>query len=373
MKKFLLVFFLFLNCSVITKAQAYTGNLYDFFDFHQPDARSEALGKTQVVLYGNPLSSYNNPASSSFSEGLNVEYSHLDPQLLFAIGAASYDAYGISYNSKKYGAIAFNAHYFSGATFGYSYPPFYDYIKHFSPTISDYSFNYSYMPVNNLSVGININYFREDKLISSMATAWSFDLGLLKKITFNNSTNTQNIFLGVDIFNVANNKIKFDSDQTSAYYINNGVMPGLQECPLKLTLPSNLRIGASYDYETKLQLAGFKIFKMMAATEYSDLINAKLFTTIKTGAEFTFLETLKLRIGYYNEKVFDDPTLWNKENLSEFTYGAGVNIPIQRVINSNFPVSLQFDYSSSKNTTFSALRKSDKRYSVFNLNLNVGI
>ena len=94
----------------------------------------------------------------------------------------------------------------------------------------------------------------------------------------------------------------------------------------KRRLPSTLKIGASYDYETKLQLSGFKIFKIMASAEYNDMLNSGLYTYDKLGAEFTFLETLKLRLGYYKEKINEN------SGLAHLTSISGIHVSIFFII-----------------------------------------
>jgi hypothetical protein len=358
MKKSLFVLSLFVISSVLINAQVYRGDYQTFFDYEQPDARSEAMGKTQVTLYGNPMSSLYNPASSSFSEGLNVEYTHLDPQFVEEINGLKFNTFGISYNSKKYGAISFGARIFDEGSFAAN-----DWNTY------NYALNYSYMPINDLSIGVNINYFR-DSFTDIVSTAWYWDLGLLKRIPLNTETSSQNIFIGASFLNVGNNEGRYTANDI--VYRSDGTYSKV-EFTEKTPLPSTLKIGVSYDYETKLQLSGFKIFKIMAAAEYSDMLNSGLYTYDKLGAEFTFLETVKLRLGYYNEKINENSTSDNKENLSEFTYGFGINVPVQKIINSKIPISLQFDYASLKAPSYSDIYSTDKHYSVFNLNLNVGI
>jgi hypothetical protein len=359
MKNLSLVFSLILISSVLVNAQVYRGDYQVFFDYERPDARSEAMGKTQVTLYGSPSSSLYNPASSSFSDGLNVEYTHLDQQHIEYINGAKYYTYGASFNSKKYGAVAFDLHYYDQSN-----PMWSDW------ELYNYTLNYSYMPINDLSIGININYFR-DNYMGTLTTACYWDLGLLRRISINTETSSQDIFIGASFLNVGNNQASHTVDG----FIDqaSGLIDQRVELTEELALPSVLKVGVSYDYETKLQLSGFKIFKIMASAEYSDMLNSGLYSYDKLGAEFTVLEALKLRLGYYKEKINGNSDNGNKENLSEFTYGFGVNVPVQKIFNTKYPVSLQFDYASLKAPSYSDIHSTDKHYSVFNLILNVGI
>jgi hypothetical protein len=369
MKNIFFLISLFFFGSVSVSAQVYRGNLYEFFDNQQPDARSEALGKIQATLYGSPSTSFYNPASSSFSEGLNVQFSNLHPQYYEELDGLKYNTYGISYNSKKYGAIAFSLRYLNYGDFKCTTADDPDVVFTESDKWYNYTLNYSYMPISDLSVGLNINYFRRD-FFNPIEKGWYFDLGILKRIAFDNEASTQNIFIGASCSNIGNSEVKYDDNEI---YFNPDGSTSLQKVSMKEPLPSNLRIGASYDYETKLRLSGFKIFKAMLSTEYSDLVNSKSYTTIKAGAEFTFLEIIQLRLGYYNEKIYNNWFYENKKNLSEFTYGAGINIPIQKIFDTNIPVALQFDYANLRTPKTNVNFNIDKNYSVFNLNLNVGI
>jgi len=365
-------FFLFVTAalvfSTLCNAQIYNGKYFNFFDYQQPDARSEAMGKVQTTLTGNPLTSAYNAASTSFSCGLNADFSHVKPRstAIEENGNTSYNNYGASYNSGQYGAIAFGYRNFSvngmkvilGAPYTSS-----ALLIITDVYFSNYNLNYSYRIMKNLSMGITYNYIKMDNY-SYKANVYYFDLGVMEKIPFESESNSQNIIIGASLTNFTNNQLKPTYKFIQYYSINNSYYP----------LPSELKLGTAYTYETKLRINDHKLFRIMAAAEYRDMVNSSTFSTAKLGTELTFAEMLNIRFGYYYEdfKTLDyTPDI--KKKLSEFTYGLGINLPLNKLLHFNMPVTLQVDYANLKAPVFSNRPGEDlsKRYSPINFNLNM--
>lgn len=349
--------------SGILQAQTYEGVYHGYYNYQQPDARSEAMGKVNVMLYGSSADAIYNPAASSFTEGINANISLLTPKYYIDMSESKHNLYGVSYNSKKYGAASFNYRYY---TIGYLNPilnknPLYNGDKN-KPEIYNYSFNYSYMLYRDFSVGFNVNYFEDKQIVDAKGTAWYFDLGLMKRITGDKELYKHSIMIGGSITNITNAQVDLKLTNTTA-----------EESIGKVTLPSELKLGAAYEYENKLQLAGFTIFKGMATAEYCDIINAELFTSEKFGAELTLMEMLKVRLGYYYERINHDSRFNNKEYLSEFTYGFGLVLPVAKISGMNIPVTFQLDYANLKAPSYNSLNKIDKNFSPMNFNVKIDL
>lgn len=377
--KALQVIILFSVFTCLMNAQQYNGEYYTFFDYQQPDARSEALGKMQVVLLGSPISATYNPASSAFSEGLNVQYNYLNSRYFYSGLDPKQCTYGISYNSKKKMAIAFNVQSYSDGEYintvrdvntpsGYrSYG--------FTPKRYKYSINSSYMAAKDFSFGLNINYFEDNYRENGKTGAWFFDLGLLKRFRFEYETEVHNLIIGASVTNVTYSQISVVPIMYAAKSIYTP-QPTAIEKPGSVSdvrmsestsLPTNYRIGASYDYETKLQISGYRIFKVLALGEFSYIAKSNMYTTLKGGAELTFFEMLKLRMGYYSEKVSDSPNNeLMKEYISQFTYGLGIYLPFKKIFNVNIPFSFQFDFASLEALSGYNNYSIDKNYNVYN-------
>lgn len=371
-----MVFFLLLSIASVLYSQKYERAFNQVFDFQQPDAVSEAMGKVQVVQTGSPVSAIYNPASSSFSKGLSIHYTYLEPYSIVFGTDPKKNSFSISYNTHKYGAISFTTQYFSNGTFhttqrdtaspkGYS-----DY--QYTPTASRYCFNYSYSIPEYFSIGLNANCLEEKSIGGKSQTAWFFDFGLMKNIVFENAKYKQNILAGASISNFTNKKV---DNLLMIYIIENGLASHtFANTDVKTYLPTYYRFGASYEFETKLELAGYRIFKAKAAAEYSFVGKLDYYQTIKTGAELTFMEMLRLRIGYYNEKIGDENSdIWYKDYLSQFTYGVGLNLPIHKLLHTQLPVNLQFDFSANKALSEYKTNPEDKICYIYNFGLNIGI
>ena len=362
MRKISFGFIYIITLSVCAFAQTYKGEYSFIYDFQQPDARSEAMGKLQGALYDSPLSSLYNPASSSFACGLNLSYNHLQPKFSLGSNDSKHDVFSAGYNFHKYGAAAFSFRQFSFGKVIFTNMEHPDGTgEYFIPEIFNYTFNYSYSPFRDLSVGFNLNYFVDKQVINKSPTAWIYDFGIMKLFRQNTETSSSNIILSGSISNITNSEIKYNSE----YYLT------AMEHVFKNYLPSELRIGAAYEYENKLQLSGFEIIKAMLACEYNDPVNSKLFTTYKAGVEITLLELLKLRMGYYNEKINDNSVNNNIESLSEFTYGFGLNLPLNKITARRIPIDIQFDYVNLPIPIYNSSFKIDKDYSAISLNAKI--
>lgn len=361
MKKNLFLLVIFFAASALINAQTYNSDYLPFYNYQQPDARSEAMGKAQVNLHGNPLSSTYNAASGSFSEGINAEFTQLNPKYNIKPNDSRYNTYGLSYNTKKYGAFAFDVQRFSYGEFSKYGPSSPVPEKKYTAAMTNYMLNYSNMIYENLSIGINANYVY-DNFEDLGNSAWLFDIGTMKKFTLNSETNIQNIFISASCSNITNTELKMQETYVSAEELIN-----------KKYFPSDFRIGVSYEYENKLQLSGFRILKVLVSAEYNDLLNSKFYTSQKAGAEVSFLEMLQLRLGYYHEYINDNTDEGNKENLSELTYGLGIYLPLRKIFNVQIPLSLQFDYASLPAPSYNERMEIKDNYPVFNLKLNLSI
>ena len=162
MKKFLFLLVISFATSSLIKAQTFNGDYLPFYNYQQPDARSQAMGRAQVNLYGTPLSSTYNAASSSFSEGLNAEFTQLYPKYKITSNEPRYNTYGLSYNTKKYGAISFNVQRFSYGELFKFHPLIFQITEKFTSIMTNYTFNYSKMVFDNFSFGVNVNYITDN-------------------------------------------------------------------------------------------------------------------------------------------------------------------------------------------------------------------
>ncbi|MDP4176304.1 MAG: hypothetical protein Q8933_20150, partial [Bacteroidota bacterium] len=108
---------------------------------------------------------------------------------------------------------------------------------------------------------------------------------------------------------------------------------------------------------------------ILLSAEYFDLLNSKLYTQYRLGSEVTLLEILKLRGGWYTEKI-SDVNIFNHERISQATYGLGLEIPFSRLSIFNLPVKISFDYTSLPAPDYGFNSSTDKHSPVYSLSIN---
>jgi len=62
-------------------------------------------------------------------------------------------------------------------------------------------------------------------------------------------------------------------------------------------------------------------------------MNYKYKTRFSLGSQFGLNDYIKLRIGYFIQNNNDFNIATNKSTISDFTYGAGANIPLSKFMN----------------------------------------
>jgi hypothetical protein len=82
-----------------------------------------------------------------------------------------------------------------------------------------------------------------------------------------------------------------------------------------------------------------------------------------------FLEILSVRVGYYQESQddYDSPAM-NANELSEFTYGLGLQIPLDKL--TKIPLKINFDYASLPQPSFTKSQPSFENFSTYTLRVN---
>lgn len=357
MKKSLALLCVLFFFSISLNAQVYKGDQQMLFLLNQPNARAEAMGKGNAALFGSPFMSFYNPAASSFSEDVTVEVSHLEfnvpwdytPVLSFPLHGtkSNYDTYGAGLNFGKYGAVSLHyLHYYFRTKF-YNYSGIL-----FTPSANILMLNYSYPVLKGLSAGINVRY-QQDSIAGTSSKGWMADFGLLKHLSIESATIRQNIYFGLSFSNIFNAKMTNKDRLNMDYY-----------------LPSIMRLAGAYELQPQNAYSGWKLFKGLFTAEYFDLMNSKFWTQFHFGAEITLMEMIKLRGGWFTQKIqtlnFND-----KPEIDEFTYGFGLNLPVRRF--SGLPLNINFDHTSLPFPNYGQIQYVGKDCPVYTLNVSYGI
>jgi len=334
MKK-LIILLSFLLYNVIF-AQQYNDFAREIFFGRLPSAKSEAMGRIVTLNLDPYFVSQSNPANLLSTKGVAVFYSN--SSTFYGYNDASYHYAGISYNTQKFGAIAFNLLLFnSGATIfipqgGVSFNnPFEE--KRFL-----YTLTYSNKIKDWFSLGINANLFVADFGEGQMYSDSFFELGLSRDFNLiKKSEIKDDLTVGTQIKNIFNQSFTaIDEAQSDAF-------------------PSIFRIGISNQLEY-FDLDIYKIAYLLGFTiafEYQDLLNSGKRTAYKTGGELALLDIAFLRGGYYSETKFNYG-INSTDKLEEFTYGFGLKLDFEKYIANNFPLILLFDFVSLAQPTYTA-------------------
>ncbi len=105
--------------------------------------------------------------------------------------------------------------------------------------------------------------------------------------------------------------------------------------------------------------------------EYHDLLNSAYHTAIRTGAEFSYLEMIYVRLGSYKENKDDYGfSESNKNTLSDFTYGLGIELPIEGLTDAETSLVVKLDFAKMKQPGSSKLFDNWENFSVYNLSAN---
>ncbi len=326
--------------------------LNEFFFGRKPSARAESLGKGYSSIDGDLATIFYNPAGTATLQGVEIYTSFASPY--YYLNKANYSFISAGYNFNKYLTIGISRNHFTaGKQF--------DIINsegnviidnaNFAPSL--YSLNISSQPLKNFFIGVNVNWLSwqitDDKAIKSLY----FDFGIIKKIKFGQRETTHhsvNIGASIANFNFARMKSKF-----SGYEIN-------------AAIPVVSRFGANYQFHwnKKLLIDTLNTFRFMFQTDYQLLLNSDYYNGFHSGMEFTILEMLSLRIGYYIENqasYYDSPTHGNM--ISEFTYGLGLQMPLNKL--TKIPMIINFDYTSLPQSEYLNTQISWPNFSTFTL------
>jgi len=346
-----------------TFSQNYNGVFPEFFLGRQPSARAEAMGRGLSAVTGDPLSYYYNPAGMASLKGLNVNASFAGP--FYLLDEASYNFIGASYKIEKYGTIGFSRDYF---TFGdevritneFGNPTG----ETYTPHGQNFRLNLSSEVIKDLYVGANLNllqprYTRGELTVgnetgSGNNDVFYFDLGAIKSFNIESKKLDHKFNIGTSLMNAIFAEYSFsDADQGDP-------------------LPVVFRIGAAYNLsvDDKNISKKLKSYNVVANIEYEDLFNSKYYSGFHGGLEFTFLEIVALRAGYYTQDLNDQRTSENKNKLSEFTYGFGLNIPVRQLTDSKTPLEVKFDYINLKQPSFTNEFDEWDNFHVYTITLN---
>jgi hypothetical protein len=320
---------------ILASAQYVDKNAWGLFFGRVPNARAEAMGKAYASVDGDLNATFYNPAGLSNISGLEIAGGYARP---FGIIDDSYFLHtGAGYRLNQYLQFAASNTQFTIRDLTLTDLEGNELDKgNISTNI--YALTLASEPLERLYVGLNMNYFRFDALSASHMSAWYFDLGLIRKfMLLENEVSSHSISLAMSVTNV-------NSAEANGEFIDREVNE---------ILPVIARYGANYSFtlNKNFLLKNHQTLAFLAQTEYQDLWNSPYHSSLRFGGEITLLELLAIRAGYYNEKIDDLGSVNNKSEIEDFTYGFGLQIPLQKM--ANVPVQINFDFATFPQTRYS--------------------
>lgn len=329
----LLLFIMFSNLcysQYINDVNIYEGILANLYLNHQPSAKGEAMGRGLAANSDGSYGSYYNPALTSLSRGLNFDYSYSQSDRV----KPSLNYYGVSYSNEKIGSFGLSAYNFSKPLeddYGFAAQRKHSYYD------AIFTLNYSREVVKDFYAGINFgvfHYYNYYHWANATLPGGHFfiddgvtlDLGLLKKFSLKTPKNEHTFQIAAALYNFTNSKVISDEGN----FIN------------KEALPVTLRIGASHQLKIPNGIHSGVPYPLQMFThiEYDKMVNSEFHGTFRIGEELSVWEVLYLRVGYFYSSVHDG----YRESESELTYGAGLSIPLSRLLKTKNKFDIKIDY-----------------------------
>lgn len=330
-----------------TDGQYQPGYLPEFFFGRMGSTRAEAMGKSYVSIDGDLGSVYFNPAGIATAKAMGINTSYTPPNYYSTKGY--YTSYGFNFKAHKYLQASLSQ-------FEFNYGKTQIVNAKITPYIKKYTLTIASEPIKDLLIGLNTNYFIWQPGIDKTSTAFFFDLGVIKKVSISsNKSHPQN-------FNIAASVSNINSAKTTATF--NSVTEAYH-------LPVTARYGVNYSlsYGKRNFVDSSYAIKILLQSEYQMLFNSDYRSAFKFGAEVKLLGLVSIRGGWYNEKVYDfgfpDD---NQNHLKSFTYGAGLCIPLYRLL--QIPIEMQFDFTSLPQPSYSKNTPNLSNFKTFGLSFS---
>lgn len=327
----------------------------EIFFGRQPSARAEAMGRSFSSIDGDMTCMFFNPAGTATIKGFEINGSFASP--FYLAKDAKYNFINLGYKIKDYLVIGFSRNNYKLGEMVYLLNNNGNVIGSYdSPYTSNYSFTLSSQPIKNLLLGLNANYLVWQPGVDKPAKSIYFDFGAIKKFQFSTkATSDHSISIGASIANLNYAKI------TLEYYGNK----------IENNLPVITRYSANYQFtlDKHFLIDTLKTITFLVQGEYQKVLNSQYESAIRTGGEVVILELLTIRAGYYKEKEYDYGfSNVNKNEISSFTYGIGIQLPLYKL--THIPLNVNLDYTTLPQPNYSRSYPVKGNFTTYNLRLS---
>jgi len=342
-----------------------------YFD-RQPSTKAEAMGKTLTTVEDGMFSVHYNPANILYLDGLTVSTSYstqrntASKQPIGEKNKVEYYFWGIGYRlfKKMTIGISENKYKLSSDSYGLDFPIYSanrSYSKHMKTEIQ-HSISRLTIAANifkNVSIGVNLNYIENGAIDDE---CFGVDLGMnYTWLLCNETSNSHTLNIASNVQNI--NNPMFNEHGSNYIHIYS-----------ELPQVANYAINYTYNYINSDKFIFKKLseqIQILFNVEYQHLLNADYRKGFHFGTELTFYDILSMRAGYYDEKngFEKDNDLSNFTNaaldwnISEFTYGLGLVIPLQKLNISKTPIDITFDFATLKQADMDRLEYYNNAFS----------
>lgn len=311
----------------------------DYFLILHTSARSQALGESLVAISNGVESIRENPAGLAGMAGRwALRFTRRPPQqnpLIWPGKYARYHFYTVAYrrNTKNSFAVQFNDADFSPLQ---PLPP--GRAQNGDRYVAKvFGFTWAYRVTDYLHLGVTGKYIRSTYYNTATSLASDFGLLIKKKNIINNQKMRGTISLGASLNNLGQGIAYIDESQ-------------------KDPLPRHLQAGFAFHFDSGKTHAGLgnPLFGALIAGSYQKSLQPKSDKwEWGGGLELHFLQLVYVRMGYHEVRP-KAPGFLAEDKFFEtgWTRGFGVNIPLDKLLDSPTPVVFRFDYSSFPQGTY---------------------
>jgi hypothetical protein len=355
MRTSIAAFFLSLMICSASRGQAQSWLGASSFFGHQPDARSEAMGRGNVALQGDVRNMSFNPAALMDLHGLDVYLHSADKWYTFENSEFEQGAmtYRIgerwSFGTAVDGSSISSEH----LTFGDMIEPRRGFIYQtedgFVAPTPRLMLALASAPIEDLNVGIavgNIPLDKEDQDVVYRSLGLSHGGELPTTGSLHHA-----IRVGASMQNLT-----FSEESSTVYHMD---YFGQVDTSYQITdrIPAIFRGGFGYTarWRSGWLCDTLPTVAFTAHVQYDDDLTQRNRSAMRIGCEVLILDILAVRGGWYRESV-DDQELPNTftNALEQFTYGFGVQLPLGALTKGKAPIVIGFDYTSLPQVSYYA-------------------
>ena len=298
----------------------------EFYFLRSHGTRLEAMGKTACAVSDDINAAFYNPAQLiSDPSSITLTGSIYSP--LFTYEDSEYKSAGAAFKLFSRLKLGF---FYNSLSYGQDVSEPLDTLGNsvsYEPELKSYNASIAFKAGKQFSIGFGGNIVEFDKIDEEGNVEKEYlgglDLGISAILNYSkNSSFRERTTASLSVKNL----IKEEKD-------------GYQ-------LPSVLYSGIEFTIVPRLRnpFGDFWALIVNLNADYHDELDG-FHTMFGAGSEFLISEMLALRAGYFKQRINDNAP---GKYMEQFTYGAGLNIPLYRFSSIDIPVLIRIDYANMK-------------------------